>query len=116
MRHFLNMLRQDLTLAYRNGFLVVILALAVVMVAVINYGIPAEVKVGASEYVVDLTDAKLIESALAEQLNQEFFLASEAQGREIAESKSNAVVLIFRGSQENPQVTIMHQGDRKSVV
>lgn len=111
MRHFLNMLRQDLTLAYRNGFLVVILALAVVMVTVINYGIPAEVKVGASEYVVDLTDGKLIESALAEQLNQEFFLASEAQGREMAESKSNAVVLIFRGSQENPQVTILHQGN-----
>ncbi len=111
MREFLNLLKQDLLVSWRNGFFAVILLLGVGMVLLVNFALPEQAKVGAAEYIVDLTNGRLVRSSLEERLGADAFLQSEAEAREVVESKRNALAIVFRGDRDNPGITILHQGN-----
>lgn len=111
MKQFWNLFRQDLLVSYRNGFVAVVLLLGIGMVLLVNLAIPEQLKVGAAEYIVDLTEGQLVRSALQQNLGAEAFLQTEAAARDLVETKRNAVAIIFRGDRENPRISILHQGN-----
>ncbi|MGE5654900.1 MAG: ABC transporter permease [Bacillota bacterium] len=111
MRSFATLLKQDLLLAYRNGFLVVVLVMVALIAPLIDFAIPKELKLGAEEYVLDLTEGKQITPYFVRQgIDSRLLLTSEEQLMSIMQQNKRAVSVVFRGSTDHPEVTVYHQG------
>lgn len=110
MKGFSSLLKQDLILAHRNGFFVVVAALALLFSILVNFVVPKEVTAEAKLYVVDLTEEKRVSAAL-QRSKPETVLNSEADLLARLEKEREAIGIVFRGSAEDPQVVVYHLGN-----
>lgn len=108
---FRSLLRQDMTVVLRNGYLYVILGLAVLFILLINFAFPKQLRVTAREYLVDLTAEQLITTRARSAGLEEYLLASEEELRKVLEQDHRAVGIVFKGDQNAPQAIIYHQGN-----
>ncbi|MDI6713388.1 MAG: hypothetical protein QMD96_09135, partial [Anaerosomatales bacterium] len=110
-RRFVNLFQQDLKVTLRNGFYYVVLILATVIIVVINFAVPREVKLTPTELFLDLTQHKVFENTLRGQGVEEawIFHSREELTREVAKTR-NGIGIIMEGDLENPRFTVIHQG------
>lgn len=105
------LLRQDMAVVYRNGYVYVVVVLAVLFILPINFAIPKQLKVTAREYMVDQTVGRLIAPLARSAGLEESLLNSEEELRQALEQDSQAVGIVFQGGRENPKATIYRQGN-----
>jgi ABC-2 type transport system permease protein/fluoroquinolone transport system permease protein len=104
------MFKQDLLIAWRSGFFVVVLALAVLLAGAVNYLFPEAVSFTANEYVVDHTPGGLIETELKKEGRTEHVLPSEQALLARLEEDSRGVGLVFSGTAAAPETVLYLQG------
>ncbi len=109
-RGFCSLLKQDLVVAYRNGFFLVVVGLAVIFVILVRFVIPSEVKITPREYVVDLTEEQTIADLFMKKGLADILLPSEDALLSLMQEDRNTIGIVFRGSRENPTAVIHHQG------
>ncbi|MEW6243271.1 MAG: ABC transporter permease [Bacillota bacterium] len=109
-RGFYSLLKQDLVVAQRNGFFLVVLCLAVIFAILVRFVIPAEVKVTAREYVVDLTEGQVISDLLVRKGLADILLPSEEELLSLMQEDRNTLGIVFQGSREKPGAVIHYQG------
>ncbi len=106
-----SLLQQDMAVVFRNGYLHVVLGLALLFILLINFAFPEQLRITAREYLVDLTAGRLITLPARSAGLEESLLASEEELRQVMEQDSQAVGIIFRGDRENPRAIIYRQGN-----
>jgi ABC-2 type transport system permease protein/fluoroquinolone transport system permease protein len=109
MRRFGSLLSQDLVLAWRNGHVAVVVAIALLMIALIIF-LPAELSSGPNEYLLDELSGAPVRDALID-------LGADVQG--LPESRSsfddllsanpNATGVIVGGTVDRPEVEIIQR-------
>jgi len=105
------LLSQDASIIYRNGYLHVVLGLAVLFILLINFAIPKQRPVAIREYLVDQTAGRLITPLILSEGLEEYLLASEEELRQTLEQDSRAVGIVFQGDRSNPRAVIYRQGN-----
>lgn len=112
IKRLFNLFKQDLMVAIRNYFHYVIIIMAVLMIVIVNFVIPAEVKLTPSEIFLDKTDDQKIEGYLinVEEMDPGRFVDSEEELYERLESDSNTLGVILEGSIEDAHFTLIGQG------
>lgn len=108
---FRSLLRQDMSIVFRNGYVYVVLGLAVLFILLVNFAIPKQIEVTGREYLVDLTAGQLIAPLARSAGPAEYLLNSEEELRLALEQDSQAVGIVFQGDRENPQAIIYVQGN-----
>ncbi len=106
MKRLSVLLRQDLTLAWRNGHVAVVLAIAATMVALIVF-LPAEVSRGPGEYVLDTIPGSPVRAATIE-LGGDAAALPESRERfdALIADHPNAIAVELSGTLDRPGVTI----------
>lgn len=108
---FRSLLRQDMAIVFRNGYVYVVLGLAVLFILLVNFALPEQLTVTGSEYIVDLTTGQLFTSSARAAGLEEYLLASEEELQQVMEQDSQAAGIIFHGGRENPKAIIYRQGN-----
>ncbi|MFP4112961.1 MAG: ABC transporter permease [Spirochaetota bacterium] len=109
MRRFASLFTQDAVLAWRNGHVVVVVAIAVLMIALVVF-LPEEISTGPSEYVLDALPDAPIRTALVELGADEAGLpASRSELDALLEENRNATGVVITGSLERPSVEIIQR-------
>lgn len=108
---FRSLLRQDVAIVFRNGYVYVVLGLSVLFVLLVNFALPEQMAITGREYLVDLTDGQLVTSAVQSAGLEQHLLASQEDLRQVLEQDSRAVGIVFQGDRENPRATIYRQGN-----
>lgn len=57
---FLSLLRQDATVIIRNGYVHVVLGLALLFILLVNFALPQQVEIAGRQYLVDHSQGQLI--------------------------------------------------------
>ena len=106
MRRLASLVRQDLTLAWRNGHILVVLVIAALMIALIVF-LPQEIATGPGEYVLDEIPGAPVRAAVLEVGGDASALPrTRAEYEALLESNPNAIGIEIAGSLEDPQVRI----------
>ncbi|SNR94808.1 ABC-2 type transport system permease protein/fluoroquinolone transport system permease protein [Anaerovirgula multivorans] len=115
LARFTNLIKQDLTVTFRNYFHYAIILLAILMIVVINLIVPESVKLTPNEVFYDGTEEKTLQQFLLQEGLEEsqLFPSKEALFQEV-EEEDNTIGIIMEGDLENPKFTILYQG-RESV-
>jgi ABC-2 type transport system permease protein/fluoroquinolone transport system permease protein len=108
VKRLLALLKQDSVLAFRSGYVYVILILVLIYGALILFAIPKEYKVGVKEMVYDSTDGQF--SDYLKDFNQNNVMKSEEEMYKVLKENSNSLAMVFSGSMQNPKVKIIYQG------
>ncbi len=108
---FRYLLRQDMAVVHRNGYVYVVLGLAALFILLVNFALPKQLEVTGREYLVDLTAGQLIAPIAREAGFEEHMLASEEELQQALERDRQAVGVVFRGNREHPQAVIYRQGN-----
>lgn len=112
LQRFINLFKQDLLVAYRNKFHIVIIVLAVLMALVVNYVIPEEVKLTPTEIFLDKTEGQLMKDLmLRNEVDEDRFVKSKEELYERLESNSNTLGVIIEGNLEKINYTLVGQGN-----
>ncbi|WP_066497801.1 ABC transporter permease [Abyssisolibacter fermentans] len=108
---FINLLKQDIKVTIRNYFHFVILFLATLMIILINFVIPKNVKLTPNEVFFDNSEGKVLENYLIKQGIDEtrIFQSREELEKEV-EKNNNSIGIIMEGALDNAQFIIIHQG------
>lgn len=109
MRGFKALLRQNLVLAHRNGFFLVVVGLALLLSILVNFVVPGEVSPAAKQYVVDLTEEGRVGTGLR-LFKPEWLLDSEADLLAKLGQDREAVGVVFRGNLAAPEAVVYHPG------
>ncbi len=110
-KRFFNLLGQDIKIAMRNYFHVVVIVLALLMSAVIHFVVPSEMKLTPNEIFYDATEGQVLTSLL-----DELGVESERiyQGRQAlvdtVTNDSGFIGIVMEGTLERAEFTIYHQG------
>jgi len=109
MSRFTTLLRQDFVLAWRNGHIGVVIAIALLMVALIIF-LPAEISRGPSEYLLDTIPGAPVRGALVE-LDADVDGLPETRERfdELLAENRNATGVVIGGTLEQPDVEIIQR-------
>lgn len=103
------MLTQDVVLAWRNGHVAVVIAMAILMIALVIF-LPAEISTGPSEYVLDTIPGTPVRSALAQLgADVEGLPATEAEFDALLDEHPNATGVMIEGTLERPRVEIIQR-------
>jgi hypothetical protein len=105
-----SLIRQDMSVVYRNGFLWVAVGMAAIFIAIVNWVIPEEVQATAREYVVDKTEGRVIAAYLGEMGRGDVVLPSEERLLEVLEVDNRALGLVFTGTRDEPGAVLYLQG------
>ncbi|MEW6081067.1 MAG: hypothetical protein AB1576_04680 [Bacillota bacterium] len=105
-----SLIRQDMSVAYRNGFLWVAVGMAAIFIAIVNWVIPEKVQTTAGEYVVDKTEGRVIAAYLEGLGRGDAILPSEERLLEVLEGDSRALGLVFTGTRDAPGAVVYLQG------
>ncbi|MBN2050399.1 MAG: ABC transporter permease [Spirochaetales bacterium] len=106
LKRYVVLFSQDALLAYRNGHVLVVAAIAVIMVLLVLF-LPAEIKSGPGEYFLDETPGKpLAEALLRKGGNPDALCADRTELQKKLTDDKNALGVVISGSLENPVVTI----------
>ena len=108
---FRALLRQDMAIVFRNGYVYAVLGLAVLFILLINFVLPQQVEVAGREYLVDQTAGQLIAPFARSAGLGDSLLTSEEELLQALEQDRQAVGIVFQGDRENPQVIIYRQGN-----
>ena len=110
-KRFISLFQQDFKVATRNKFRYVVLFLAALMIIVINFVVPREVKITPKEMFLDLTEERVLEKFLREQKIDEarIFDSREDLKQELNTNK-NTLGVIMEGKLDQAKFTVMHQG------
>lgn len=111
MKRFLNLFQLDLKVAVRNKFHYVVLFLAALVIVVINFVIPKEVKITPKEMFLDLTPEKSMEKFIKQEgiaENRIFHSRSDLENK--VNSNKNTLGVIMEGTLENPRFIVIQQG------
>ena len=101
MKRFFSMFMQDLILAYRNGLILIIWVLLVVMVALMLF-LPKQLKVH-NEMILDKSNGAILTTYLKDQgVGDGVVYLDEQEFYEELEKKPNKVGVVFSGDLENP--------------
>jgi len=110
-RRFINLLKQDLTIAFRNYFQFVILFLAMILVITVNFLVPDKIKLTPKELFFDNSEGKQLEKMLVESgVDENRFFDTRKSLVEEVEKNDSALGIIMEGTVENAKFTIIHQG------
>ncbi|ACL69131.1 ABC transporter permease [Halothermothrix orenii] len=118
IKRLTNLFQQDLKVAVRNYFHLVIIILALLMVVVVNFIIPAEVKLTPGEIFLDNTPGKQVQKYLmSEGLDKNRFVNNREELFKRIEADSNTLGVILEGTVDNATFTVIGQGheSRESV-
>lgn len=113
---FRHLLRQDMAIIFRNGYVHVVLGLAVLFIVLVNFVIPEEMEVETPWYFVDQTTEELIEPLVRSVGMVEYVLDSEVELMQTLEQDNQAIGIIFRGDRDDPQTVIYYQGNEPDKV
>ncbi len=105
------LLRQDISIVFRNGYVHVVVGLAVLFILLVNFVLPSEIAVEAGMYFVDRTDGQLITSAAHAAGMEDLLLASETELQRMLEEERQAIGVVYHGSREEPGAIIYRQGN-----
>jgi hypothetical protein len=106
MKRLSVLLRQDLTLAWRNGHVAVVLAIAAAMVALIVF-LPSEISRGPGEYVLDTIPGSPVRAAvIALGGNAAALPQSRDRFDALIDEHPNAIAVEIAGSLDRPRVTV----------
>jgi ABC-2 type transport system permease protein/fluoroquinolone transport system permease protein len=107
MRRLASLLRQDLVLAWRNGHVAVVLAIAALMVALIVF-LPGEISRGPGEYLLDTIPGAPVRAAVLDLGGNTAALpATRGEFDELLGSNPNTVGIVVGGSLDRPVVEII---------
>jgi len=107
---FRSLLRQDMSIVFRNGYVHVVLGLALVFVLCVWFVFPTEVSVDTKQYWVDQTPDGLITSFAKASALDPHLLTSEEDLRYALEQDPRATGVVYSGTRDNPSATLIHQG------
>ena len=111
LKRFVNLFKQDLTVAVRNYFHIVILALAALMIVLINFVFPASVKFTPNELFFDNSEGKVLESfEIQRGVDKSRFYQSREELMKAVEKNNASIGIIMEGTLQNARFTIIHQG------
>lgn len=117
LRRFVNLLKQDVTVAIRNYYHIVILVLAAIMILFINFVVPKEVKLTPTELIVDKTEGKQLENFLLQDgADKGRFFNSREELMERVKEDDNTLGIIIEGDIKQPKVTVIHQGTESTEI
>lgn len=117
LRRFLNLFMQDIIVALRNYFHIVILVLVTLMILFINFAVPEKVKLTPTEYILDKTEGKVFEKYLIEEgADSTRFFNSRDDLIDKVQKDSNSLGIIIEGDIQTPKVTIIHQGTESTEI
>jgi hypothetical protein len=109
MRRLFALFGQDLLLAWRNGHVAVVIAIAVLMIAVVIF-LPAQIDTGPGEYVLDTIPGAPVRGALADLgANIDGLPADRAEFESLLEANRDAVGVVIGGSLDRPLVEIIQR-------
>ncbi|MFP4363467.1 MAG: ABC transporter permease [Spirochaetia bacterium] len=112
MKRFFTQFIQDSLVTYRNGFLWVVIALALFFVVVMLFVIPQNMKLTPKEVFYDGMEGQpLAQTFLESGMNPEQILDSEEAVRTEIDDNERAIGIIAEGSLQEPRITIIHQGN-----
>lgn len=111
LKKFVSLFKQDMTVAIRNYFHLVIIFLALIMIIVINFVVPDQIKLTPQEVFFDNSEGKVLQKFLIEKGvdKSRFFDSKEALASEVR-NNSNTLGIIMEGTIDNAKFTIIHQG------
>ena len=117
LRRFINLFKQDITVALRNYYHIVILILAILMTLFINFAVPEQVKLTPTEYILDKTEGKVLEKFLIEKgSDSSRFFNSRDDLIDKVQNDNNSLGIIIEGDIKTPKVTIVHQGTESTEI
>ncbi|MFW6363445.1 MAG: ABC transporter permease [Spirochaeta sp.] len=106
MRRFTSLLGQDLVLAWRNGHILVIAFMMIVMAAIILL-VPAEISSGPGEYILDSIPGRpLAEALLQQDARPEAVVAHQEELDQRLQENEDAIGIIVTGSIASPEIEI----------
>lgn len=112
IKRFMNLFKQDMLVAIRNYFHIVMVVLAIIMVLIVNYVIPVQVKLTPTEIVLDITDNKVLKGIMLENdMDESRFVKSKEELYDRLESNSNTLGIIAEGDIDNISFTLIGQGN-----
>ncbi|TVR57789.1 MAG: ABC transporter permease [Spirochaetaceae bacterium] len=107
MRRLASLVRQDLILAWRNGHIVVVLAIAALMIALIVF-LPEKIASGPGEYVLDEIPGAPVRAAVLRLGGDASSLPRTREEYEtLLESRPNTIGIEISGSLDDPVVQIV---------
>ena len=109
-KRLLSLLALDAKLLWRNKYAHITMVLAVILVILVKFVVPTELKVGVVEYFYDDTEGKIFRHSLKEHVPEKRIMASEEELRRKVEDNSSSVGIILKGARENPRAVIIRQG------
>lgn len=117
IKRFFILVKQDLLVALRNYFHYAILFLVLLMVVVVNFVIPQEVKLTPTEIFYDGTINKVFESYLLQEgVEQDRIFQSKNELIEKVKEQNNRIGIIMEGTLENAVFTTIHQGSESTEI
>lgn len=117
MKRLTDLVIQDIIIAIRNKFHFVIIALGIVIIILINFVIPKEVKLTPKEVIFDNTEGKKIEKYLLEHGADKKILydSREALEKEV-NNNDQSLGIVIDGTIDDAKVTIIHQGSESQEI
>ncbi len=107
LRPFLSRLKTDLVVMYRSGFVAATLVVAVILIILIRFVLPADLPPGAVIYLVDETEEMSLREVSEETLIP---LEDEGELRAVMEGNPAARGLVFRRDGDSVSVVVHLQG------
>jgi len=115
LNKYLNLTKQDLTILMRNNFHLIVIGLAVIMVLLVNFVIPTQVKITPKEIFYDNTNNNVVQKYLLKNdVQQNRFVDSEEKLYERLNQDSNTLGVIINGNKDNASFTIIGQGNENN--
>jgi len=112
LNKYLNLTKQDLTILMRNNFHLIVIGLAVIMVILVNFVIPGQVKITPKELFFDNTNNNIVQDYLLKNdVQKDRFVDSEKKLYERLNQNSNTLGVIIDGNKDNTSFTIIGQGN-----
>lgn len=106
-----SLLRQDWLIANRTGLVAIVGGLAVLLILLVNFALPAQLGLQAREYVVDLSEGRLIARVLEGAGRGDVLVASVDELERRVATDQRAVGLVFSGTAAAPRVELRLQGN-----
>lgn len=115
LNKYLNLTKQDLTILMRNNFHLIVIGLAVIMVLLVNFVIPTQVKITPKEIFFDKTNNNVVQDYLLKnEVPKNRFVDSEEKLYERLNQDSNTLGVIINGNPNDTSFTIIGQGNENN--
>jgi len=111
LKKIFTMILQNLVLSFRNSLVWVLFGTLIVMIVVVLFAMPKEYSISQVYYMLDNTAGSAIESTFERkgiEIGQ--FSRDQVELESSMKNSNNAIGVIFEGTMEKPEITLMHLG------